>query len=110
MYSMVIRLILKIYLFNNPSFAELLNALTCFSKKYSMESGWDPDVKKFLIKVLNSLSLVLLWMIACATAGIYFQLGHINGGPLIYTILFYSVMMITLFLLLRYLFKIWKSQ
>lgn len=75
-----------------------------------MESGWDPDVKEFLVRVLNSLSLVLLWMIACATAGIYFQLGQINGGPLIYTILFYSGMVITLFLLLRYLLKIWKIQ
>ena len=51
-----------------------------------MESGWDPDVKKFLIKILNSISLVLLWMIACATAGIYYQLGYINGKPFIYTI------------------------
>lgn len=75
-----------------------------------MEQGWDPDVKKFLLKVLNSLSLVLLWMIACATAGIYFELGYTNGKPLIYTILFYAGMFITLSLLVRYLYNNWKNR
>jgi uncharacterized protein with PQ loop repeat len=75
-----------------------------------MESGWDPDVKQFLIKILNSISLVLLWMIACATAGIYFQFGYTNGKPVIYTIIFYAAMAVTLFLLLRQLYKIWKKE
>lgn len=107
---MAIRWILKISLSNKSSAAELLIVLTCFSKNYCMESGWDPDVKKFLVKVLNSISLVLLWMIAAATTGIYFQLGFINNGHLIYTIIFYAVLTLTLFLLLRYLYKIWKSH
>ncbi len=75
-----------------------------------MESGWDPDVKEFLLKILNSISLVLLWMIACATAGIYFELGYTNGKPVIYTIIFYTVMAVTLFLLLRQLYKTWKKK
>jgi hypothetical protein len=48
-------------------------------------------------------------MIACATAGIYFELGYTSGKPVIYTILFYSAMFITLALLLRHLYKVWKS-
>lgn len=75
-----------------------------------MESGWDQDVKKFLLKVLNSISLVLLWLIAGATAGIYFKLGYANGKPIIYTIIFYVVMAVTFFFLLRYLYKIWNKQ
>ena len=75
-----------------------------------MESGWDPDVKEFLLKILNSISLVLIWMIACATAGIYFQLGYSNGKPVIYTIMFYLLMAVTLFLLLYQLYKTWKKQ
>ena len=73
-----------------------------------MESGWDPDVKHFLVKILNSISLVLLWMIACATAGIYFKLGHLSGQPQAYPIIFYSLMILTLSLLLRHLYKMWK--
>jgi hypothetical protein len=75
-----------------------------------MQPNWDPDVKKFLLKVLNSFSLVLLWMMACITAGIYYQLGYTNGKPVIYTILFYAGMVITLVLLLRYLYNTWKSS
>jgi hypothetical protein len=75
-----------------------------------MQPNWDPDVKKFLLKVLNSVSLVLFWMMASATAGIYFELGYTNGKPLIYTILFYAGMVITLLLLVRYLYKTWKNK
>ncbi len=73
-----------------------------------MERGWDPDVKKFLIRVLNSISLGLLWMITCAMAGIYFKLGYRDDHPFIYTIIFYAGMLISLLLLLRYLYNIWK--
>lgn len=74
-----------------------------------MEQESDPGVKKFFLKILNSISLVLLWMMACATAGIYFELGYTNGKPLIYTILFYAGMLISLFLLVRYLYNTWKD-
>jgi hypothetical protein len=75
-----------------------------------MQPNWDPDVKKFLLKVLNLISLVLFWMMACVTAGIYFELGYTNGKPLIYTILFYAGMLITLVLLIRYLYNKWKNS
>ncbi|MEO7982527.1 MAG: hypothetical protein ABI688_00470 [Bacteroidota bacterium] len=75
-----------------------------------MERNWDPEVKKFFVKILNSIALGLFWMMACATAGIYFELGYTNGKPVIYTILFYAGMLISLFFLLRYLYKIWKSE
>ena len=75
-----------------------------------MPPNWDPDVKKFLLRVLNSVSLVLLWMMASATAGIYYELGYTNGKPIIYTILFYAGMFITLALLIRYLYNKWKNS
>ena len=75
-----------------------------------MEQNWDPGVKKFFVKILNSIAKSLFWMMACAAAGIYFELGYTNGKPLIYTILFYAGMSISLFFLIRYLYKIWKSE
>ncbi len=73
-----------------------------------MQRNWDPEVKIFFVKILNSISLGLLWMIACATAGLYFELGYANGKPVIYTIIFYAAAVISLFFLIRYLYKIWK--
>ena len=73
-----------------------------------MEQGWDPGVKKYFRKILNSISYGLIWMIGCMIAGLYFELAYTNGKPLIYTIIFYVVMAITLGLLVRYLYRTWK--
>ena len=75
-----------------------------------MQKNWDPGVKKFFVKILNSISLGLLWMLACAAAGIYYELGYTHGKPDIYTILFYVGMAGSLFLLVRYLMKIWRDK
>ncbi len=74
-----------------------------------MEQGWDPDIKRFFAKILNSIAITLLWIMAGATAGFYFQLAYSNGKPVIYTIIFYIIMGGTLFLLVRYLYKTWKN-
>jgi hypothetical protein len=74
-----------------------------------MQRNWDPGVKKFFLKILNSVSLGLFWMMACATAGIYFKLGYLNRKPVIYPILFYSLMLLSLFFLVRYLYHSWKD-
>jgi hypothetical protein len=71
-----------------------------------MEQGWDPEVKKFFLRIINTVSWGLLWLMACVTAGLYFQLGYGKGFT---TVLFYILMAATLFFLLRYYFKIWKS-
>ena len=88
-----------------------MKGVTCRSQFIIiMEGGWDPDVKKHLLKVLNSLTLGLLWMIASATAGIYYKLGYRGHHSFIYTVLFYVFMLITLVLLLRYLYNAWKKE
>jgi hypothetical protein len=74
-----------------------------------MEKNWDPGVKKFFVKILNTIALGLFWMLSCAIAGIYFQLGYTNGKPVIY-ILFYACMVISLIFLIRYYYKIWKNN
>jgi hypothetical protein len=74
------------------------------------ERGWDPDVKKFLLKVLNSISLGLLWLMGSVTAGIYYKLAYAGDNPLIYTILFYVILVVTLALLIRYLLNLWKKE
>lgn len=71
--------------------------------------NWDKDVKEFFIKILNSIAWGLMWMIACVTAGLYFELGYSNGKPVIYTIIFYACAAISLALFIWYLYKTWKK-
>lgn len=75
-----------------------------------MERGWDPEVKKYLKKIIQTISFGLLWLMTGVTAGIYFELGSSNGKPVIYTILFYTGMLIGLLLLIRYLYSTWKKD
>ena len=75
-----------------------------------MEPNWDPGVKKYFVKVLNSICMGLMWMMACATAGIYFGLAFTGtGNPIIYTLLFYSGMALSLYLLVRYYYRTWRK-
>ena len=75
-----------------------------------MENNTEPDVVHFFVKILNSIAMTLAWIIAGATVGIYYKLGYTNGKPLIYTILFYACMLISLFFLIRYLYKKWSNE
>lgn len=74
-----------------------------------MEQGWDPEVARFFRKILHTISYGLIWMMSTATAGLYFELGYRNGKPLIYVIIFYICVAGTLFLLLRYYYRLWKK-
>ena len=72
-----------------------------------MERGLDPEVKKFLKKIITSLSLGLLWLMAGVTGGIYFELAYKGGAG---SIVFFLVMATTLFLLVRFLYRMWKNE
>ncbi len=72
-----------------------------------MESGWDPDIKRYFRKVLNSFSLGLLWLMSSATAGIYFKLAYCR--PIILPVIFYTFMLGGLVLFLWYMYRTWKK-
>jgi len=71
-------------------------------------SGMEPEVKKYLKKVLNSFFVGAFWLITIATAGIFFKLGFIGDDIKWYNVLFYLVAVLSLFFLLRYYSKVWK--
>jgi hypothetical protein len=74
-----------------------------------MESGWDPEVKRYFRKIISSLSFGLLWLMSAVTAGLYFGLAFRTDLPVIFPILYYLFLIATLALLLRYLYRTWKN-
>ncbi|HVT84813.1 MAG TPA: hypothetical protein VHD35_06405 [Chitinophagaceae bacterium] len=74
-----------------------------------MEQGFDPEIKKYFRKILYSFSFGLLWLAANVTAGIYFKLAYRSEQPLLVNILFYIFLFVSLFLLLRYYYRVWKN-
>ena len=70
-------------------------------------SGMDPEVRRYFKKISSSLSVGLLWLLGIATAGIFFHLGDISEGVRWYNLLFYGLSIVTLILLIRYLYNTW---
>lgn len=72
-----------------------------------MEQGWDPDVKRFFVRILNTISLGTLWLMLAVAGGLYFKLAYDTDHP-IGMIIYYIIILVTLFFLIRHLYKIWK--
>lgn len=72
--------------------------------------NWDPRVSRLFRKILNSVSLGLTWLLAVATAGLYYKLGYISSGHISQPIVFYSLVVITMLLMGRFLHRTWKDE
>ena len=71
--------------------------------------GFDPQVTKFFKKIVSSFSFGMMWMLVMATAGLYFGLALVDDSVRWYNILFYLIFLVTLFLLIRFLYRTWKE-
>lgn len=69
----------------------------------------EPEVKAFLLLIVQSISMSLLWMMVNMTAGVYFELAFFDSHISIWNILYYIFFLSTLVLLLIYLRKKWKG-
>lgn len=73
-------------------------------------SMMEPEVKDFLKKVLQSVFTGLLWMMINMIAGIYFGWMFINDKFSVGNIIFYTFLIVSLLLLIRFYYKIWKQK
>ncbi len=69
----------------------------------------EPEVKAFLVLIMQSVSVTLLWMLVNMTAGIYFDLAFFEGYPSVWNIIYYIFFLGTLLLLVMYLRKKWEN-
>ena len=70
--------------------------------------GMEDETREFLVKILNTISMVLLWMIACVFFGIFLDYAFFEGAPNWKNIVFYILFLISFILLIRYLMRKWK--
>lgn len=69
----------------------------------------EPETKHYLKKVMNSLFIGLFWMFANVIAGIFLELGFIGKTVSTANIIYYSCLLISLFFLLRWYWRVWKN-
>lgn len=72
--------------------------------------GMEDDTRAYLLLIVNTISIVLLWMMAGVFFGIYLDLGFFENRPGWKNILFYILFLGTLIFLIRYLVKKWKRM
>lgn len=68
----------------------------------------EDETRVFLLLIVNTLSLALLWMMINVFIGIYHGLAFFEGSPDWKNILYYVFFLITLFLLVRHIYRKWK--
>jgi hypothetical protein len=75
-----------------------------------MPQGMEPDVRKYLFKVLNSLCYGLLWLALNVLGGLYWGYATVNGKLSAGNILFYTWFILSLAALLYSYYRIWSTR
>lgn len=70
--------------------------------------GMENETKNFLVRIAQSISLVLLWMLLNVTFGIYFKFGLFEEHPTMKNYIYYFLGIVSFIFLLRYLKGKWK--
>ena len=69
----------------------------------------EPGVRQYLIRILNTLSIGLLWMAVNMTAGIMYDLAFIHEKVTAGNIIFYIWFLISLAAFLLWVIKTWSK-
>jgi hypothetical protein len=75
-----------------------------------MEPGMEPDVREFLVRIMQTISMSVVWLLVNMTLGIYYDLAFFEGSPSIWNYLFYLWFLISFGLLLYYFYKKWEGK
>lgn len=74
-----------------------------------MNSGVEPEIKAFLMKIVNTVSALVLWAIICIFLGLYLDWAVVYESFNILNIIFYGWFVISLGVLIYYFVRIWKK-
>ncbi len=70
--------------------------------------GMEDETRAFLVKILQTISIVLLWMMLNVFAGLYKGLAFFEDSPQWYNYLYYVFFIATLVALIIHLKRKWK--
>jgi len=72
--------------------------------------GMEPDMIEFLLRIVKTISMGLLWMLVNMSLGIYFGFGFFDNKPSLINYSYYIFFLLSLVLLILYLRKKWKGK
>ena len=74
-----------------------------------MPQGMEPETKKYLLKVLNSFAVGMLWLTLNVLGGLYWGFGIVEKRLSVYNILYFIWFLSSLSGLLYYYYSTWKK-
>jgi len=69
----------------------------------------EPEVIQFLIRIVQTISMGMVWLLVNMTFGIYFGFAFFDKNPSAGNIIFYIWFLASFILLLYYFWKKWKD-
>jgi NADH:ubiquinone oxidoreductase subunit 3 (subunit A) len=73
-------------------------------------SEMEPEARAFLKRVMQTVSVGLLFLLLHMTAGIYFNWAFFENSPGIGNIVYYLIFLTSLAALIYYYYKLWKGH
>jgi len=70
----------------------------------------EDDVREFLVRILNTIAVGMIWLIVNMTVGIYFDFAFFENRPTLGNYIFYAWFIVSFFFFIRYLVKKWKHK
>jgi hypothetical protein len=69
----------------------------------------EPDVRLFLLTILNTISMGMVWLLLNMTFGIYYGFAFFEDKPTLGNYIYGAFFLSSLILLIRYLKKKWRG-
>ena len=72
--------------------------------------GMEPEMSEFLMRIVQTISMGMLWLLVNMTLGIKFDFAFFETHPTIGNYLYYAFFLISLGALIFYFRKKWKGK
>ena len=71
--------------------------------------GMEDETRDFLVLIMHTAALIIIWLMANVFAGIYLKLGMFEETPSLKNYIYYGFLLLSLFFLYNHLKKKWRS-
>ncbi len=71
---------------------------------------WEDDIRGFFVLIVQTLSMIILFVMVNLTLGLFFNLAFFEGSIGLKNILYYLFFLGSFFFLIRYIIKKWNAN
>lgn len=73
-------------------------------------SGIEPETRDFLKRIIQTISVGMLFLLLHMTFGLYFNWAFFEGSPRTGNIIYYTILLLSLTGLIYFYYRLWKGK